>query len=61
MAFTLNIKTGNAAFEGEDARYELSRILRELADELGEWGTENSGKVMDINGNTVGAWELTDD
>lgn len=59
---TVNIETGNAAFhdeEGEPSGHEAARILRELADRL-EAG-DTSGKVRDINGNTVGSFELAED
>lgn len=64
MAFTLTIDTDNAAF-GEDDDLdradEVARILHQLADHLGEAvGFLPAGDaVRDINGNTVGRWELT--
>ena len=55
--FTLKIKTDNAAFE--DAGPEVARILRDLARQLeGETG-EASGRLRDLNGNTVGEYRLT--
>lgn len=68
MAFTLSIKTGNAAFCDPDAetendpaneaaeRAEVARILREVAKDLEEGSA--SGTCMDVNGNSVGKWSL---
>ena len=57
--FTLTIKTDNAAFT-DSAGYELSRILVRLAAKLDEIAVQpSSGRLYDINGNTVGEWELT--
>ena len=53
--FTLTIKTDNAAFEDTG---ELPRILRIVTSCIEE-GFE-SGKVRDINGNTVGTYTLTE-
>jgi hypothetical protein len=53
MKFHLEIACDNAAFEDED---ELPRLLREVAARLGEGRT--SGRVRDINGNTVGMYDL---
>lgn len=68
MAFKLEIpSTLNAAFDEEEgnAGPELARILRALADRV-EGGvitsTEaDSGKLLDINGNSVGEWEYVSD
>ena len=60
VLFQLNVSMDNAAFEWP---HDLSRILRELADKL-----ENrqiypgmEGPLRDINGNTVGQWEVVED
>ena len=53
---TVKIKTGNAAFEDGNLETELARILRQLADKIENGYTE--GKLMDINGNSVGTYEL---
>ncbi len=53
---TITIKTGNAAFEGDNMNYEIARILRNLAEKI-----ENDNmpsKLMDINGNKVGTIEI---
>jgi hypothetical protein len=58
---SLNIETGNAAFDadGGGLNAESARILRHVADRV-EAG-QMSGNVRDINGNTVGSFELTED
>ena len=54
MEFKLAIESGNEAFT-EDPEAEVARILREVADKLQH---ENGGNIRDINGNTVGLYEL---
>ena len=69
--FTLKIRTGGAAFRDESAESnrrnelpldpyscELRRLLDEVKKQLVCGHTD--GKLMDINGNKVGEWELTD-
>lgn len=57
--FELKIKTGNAAFEGDNE--ELARILRNLADKIIYLPRSGfDGVVTDINGNRVGSYELTE-
>jgi len=57
--FTVNIECSNFAFD-IDSDNELSRILRELANDLQGWpvfeGT--NGTIHDANGNLVGNWDL---
>ena len=53
--FKVEIKTGNAAFEG-NPEYEVKRILKEIEKKLESGYT--SGSCMDINGNKVGKWSL---
>ena len=53
--FKMEFKTGNAAFE-DYAEQEISRILKEIADKVENGST--GGKVRDINGNTIGEWDL---
>lgn len=57
--FKIEIETGNAAFEDDSRNYELARILRQIAERL-ENG-ENAGRVLDYNGNKVGAFEIEED
>jgi len=59
MKAELTVEMDNAAFE--DNRFELSRILRELADTL-ENDEIKAGKkfaLRDFNGNKVGALNIT--
>ncbi len=53
---------GNASFEGFP-QAELARILRHAADRLeNHWNQgEYYMKLVDINGNTVGKLEMTND
>lgn len=53
--FKLTIKTDNAAF-GDEPGYEVARILRDIAHKVEEGYT--SGSVLDVNGNTVGHFDL---
>jgi hypothetical protein len=63
--FTLTFKTGGAAFcspmTGEEDKYfaseEAARLLREIADEL-DSHSRYHGKIMDLNGNSIGEFEL---
>jgi len=55
--FTLAIRTDNAAFE-LDPPGTVARHLERIAYALKAWG-EVEGKVLDLNGNTCGAWALT--
>jgi hypothetical protein len=54
--FSLTIETDNAAFD-PDAGAELARILAELAGKLDPLPGPASGRLRDVNGNTVGRWE----
>ncbi len=67
-AFTLRIKTSNAAFRDENvddedsdvhadaARQEVARILRSIADRID--AGDDSGTIHDSNGNSVGRYDL---
>jgi hypothetical protein len=58
MKFTLEFDMDNAAFdEGND---EAPRILRKLAGTIEDFSAGSGGKIRDINGNTVGHWEVTE-
>ena len=52
--FTLHFSTSNDAFD--DCPEECVRILREIANALRHGQAD--GAVRDINGNTIGKWEL---
>lgn len=61
--FTLTIKTGNAAFAGENGESddyarnrEIARILRQAAKWLEDGAEKNT--LRDSNGNTVGKFEI---
>lgn len=58
--FTISINTGNAAFK-ENLDEEIARILTELAERSIRHGymiPSDTGKLRDVNGNTVGSWTL---
>ena len=58
---TIEIETGNAAFEGDEAG-EVGRILIEYGRRLMEGGVDlypMSAKLYDINGNPVGGVSVT--
>ena len=53
--FKLEIDTGNAAFDDDEERPELARILRAISYELERGCDYSEGrKVFDVNGNAVG-------
>lgn len=52
----LKIEMENQAFS-EDANYEVSRILKELADKIENRGIDTY-VLHDINGNNVGEFEI---
>ena len=56
---TVKIETDNEAF-GDGARGpELARILRKIAARVEDLGSLADGaKVYDVNGNSVGHWEV---
>lgn len=55
--FTLSIELGNAAMAEP---YDLAMALRRCADHIEAYGFQGDveGRVRDVNGNTVGRWEL---
>ena len=59
MNITITINTDNAAFEG-DPRFEVGRLLRELARKVEDNGVDDT-PCMDINGNKVGWLRVKDD
>lgn len=52
----LEIETGNAAFADGGQAAEVARILRQAASKI-ERGS-HSGPLHDLNGNTVGRYDL---
>ena len=57
MEFKLNINMDNAAFD-ECPEEELQDLLERVKQRLAGGVTE--GKIVDINGNMVGKFEITD-
>lgn len=57
MKFTVKIDCNSSAFAG-DPLHELQRIMGILAGKL-QTGRRD-GSLLDINGNTVGSFELTE-
>jgi len=57
MKITININTGNAAFEdNENELYDI--LVNQVAAKL--WGTDQTtGNLMDSNGNKVGDFKVT--
>lgn len=56
----ITIATDNAAFEDDDMRPEVARLLRKIADQV-ESGQDDlpvERVVMDSSGNRVGSWSL---
>lgn len=59
MKFILEINLDNAAFDdGKTA--EVSRILKNLSNfrQFGKLAPGDGGKLMDVNGNSVGEWSI---
>lgn len=54
--FKLKIETGNQTFEAE-ASEEVARILEEVIIKLR--GSQEDGRLFDLNGNPVGNYTLT--
>lgn len=60
MKFVLDIELGNAAMM---TKHDIARALNETARKLpqsvlGAVVVGDYGKIMDLNGNTVGKWEV---
>jgi hypothetical protein len=64
MRFGLSFDMNGAAFDGGDNSVdEVVRILHKVADQIDYEGTAATLRgvpVWDVNGNTVGKWEVTD-
>lgn len=51
---TIKIETGNDAFQGDNYRFEVARILERIAVVFKTYGRETgTRKIKDSNGNTV--------
>lgn len=66
MKFTLEINMDNAAFDngnGDKNSCEVIRLLQDLTAKLSRRSyldTDSCGVFVDINGNKVGTWEVTE-
>lgn len=61
MELRLSLEMDNAAFASTMGRgHEVARILRRLAGQVEADGLRHGdeGKLRDVNGNTVGRWEV---
>ena len=58
MMFTLQFTTDNEAFSDGNAQSEIARILHKVAEQVKQ-GSEG-GRIMDINGNSVGDFGVND-
>lgn len=61
---SMNFKTGGAAFRDDNGEEndvflekETARLLRKVADAI-EYQGKHDGKILDINGNTIGSYNL---
>lgn len=62
MDVTIKINCGNAAFEDQESS-EVARILRELVRRIDghpDFLPGHSQPLRDINGNTVGSFDITE-
>jgi hypothetical protein len=60
MKLTVEINMDNAAFETvQDRAVEVARLLTEVSFTFGKYGTLDTMKLRDINGNTVGVATVT--
>ena len=54
----ITLDTGNAAFDDGNGPAETARILRHIAARI-EYAGNRAGLIHDLNGNTVGDWNIT--
>ena len=57
--FTMTFETSNVAFDDEELLPECADILREIANQIDNAAAD--GNIRDVNGNTIGRWEITPD
>ncbi len=57
MKLTITIELDNAAFGGGKRKAEVFRILNEAKSAI-VCAMGHEGKLRDVNGNTVGSWEV---
>jgi len=55
----IEFKTDNDAFANDNDEWEIARILQLIARQIQD-GYDND-KIRDINGNTIGSWEITEE
>jgi hypothetical protein len=65
MTFTMTVHMDDDAFVTEDGAHycnELIRLLKNTADQRAVTGSYPfSANVQDVNGNTVGSWDIESD
>ena len=67
MKFQIEIDMNNAAFIDSPNLIELNRILVDLTEKIDRFAEdhmnlyESSSYLIDINGNTVGFWKISDE
>ena len=59
MKATIKINMDNDAFQRDPT--EVARILRNVAQDIEDYPTAHFIGIMDINGNTVGSFEIEQD
>jgi hypothetical protein len=52
----IEFKTDNDSFQGEHGRWQIKSILEEVS--CGIFCGNPEGKIIDINGNTIGTWSF---
>lgn len=58
MKITIEIETGNEAMQdGTDVIAAIGRKLQRISNAV-NIGKVDGGKIMDVNGNSVGTWEV---
>lgn len=61
MEFTLTIRLGNDAMQsGEDIARALGKVSTRLEGIAGAMAEDDSGRIMDTNGNAVGEWSIAE-
>tara|TARA_R110000803_G_scaffold25281_4_gene60384 strand:- start:1196 stop:1360 length:165 start_codon:yes stop_codon:yes gene_type:complete len=53
------METSNAAFDDGNKHWEINRILKGIVQEI-ENMNHSGGRIRDINGNTIGSWDIDD-
>ena len=65
MKISITFDCGNDAFNDagdstHNSGLEAARILHEIADEIEEDGFKETTRAIDVNGNRVGNWTVSD-